>query len=569
MARTLQNTIDDGSTRMGQTGRVTRTTATPANTQTTPTPKTVIPKTSTPTIIDDSGNTIKIPAGATIKDLGNVIQQSAPMSAPIAPMTPMAPTIPPPATAVSTPKPPVMGNTGSYVVPATPKLLEQRPDRYRFNPASETGGAKWLVSASPNIAPVELVLGEPLKNVIPLLKANGVIVKVGDVHIISPETLKAILESRNPHYDTVANGEVLGAVMGKTVPIIEIDASALKAAGDEQDGVAKYAGVSSVDYIYESELVNGIPMGLIDQINYTLNTRIPRPYDTFEVYNITLEANYSIDRLKIDNKQADGTLDQKKLDNFLLGVNDRMFGLTTDFNKIKRLFYEGTVPQSSGAFRITRQANTTNPDDSNKAAKSSYIIKEPTPLAATQETPTQAAAQTAATPSGPTPAEIQAQVDNAVKAALAAQATAATTAQATATASANAAAERDRKIAQWIGYGFTNADKVALKQPKRPTNFFGSSNTDNVTRGTRTVNVNIIWGYSITQKARVVDPANWTSSADRNKLIEFYGIAPPNIGLAEVFKQKWYGDRNRERMADLLILAEDIAGIERETNKFY
>jgi hypothetical protein len=137
--------------------------------------------------------------------------------------------------------------------------IEQNPERYTKKED------KWIVSALPEeptkeqiavIKPLELEAGKPIDKdkLVPLLAVNGIVVKINDFYIISPQTLSDIKDSNNPHYDIIENGKVLEVTIGKTIPIIELSDKHLVAIGNTLDIANKNAGVKSVDYIYETEL---------------------------------------------------------------------------------------------------------------------------------------------------------------------------------------------------------------------------------------------------------------------------------------------------------------------------
>jgi hypothetical protein len=209
--------------------------------------------------------------------------------------------------------------------------IEQNPTRYKKKED------KWVISALPEeptkeqiaiIKPLELEVGKPIDKdkLIPLLAVDGIVVKVNDLYIISPQTLSDIKDSNNPHYDIVENGKVLEVSIGKTVPIIEISDKQLEAIGNTRDIANKNAGVLEVDYIYETELEKGIPIGLVNQINYTLSPDISRPSDKFKTLDWALQSErnptaYDLSQLKIDTSQDKSkSLDTKKMETFLKGV---------------------------------------------------------------------------------------------------------------------------------------------------------------------------------------------------------------------------------------------------------
>jgi len=210
---------------------------------------------------------------------------------------------PPPVTTPVTPPTPTATELPIPVYDGTvvTRPIQTHPERYSVMDTN------WGISAKPEgkgeakeINPIQLPKGRrpELK---PVLKANGIVVKAGEHYLISPETLAVINQSRNPHYDVAENGRILNAPMGKTIPIVEVNISNLEASGSRRDIVNSFAGVKSVDYIYESEQsIAGIPVGIVDQVNYTINQAMERPMDGFDVYKLALTADYSIEQLKIE-----------------------------------------------------------------------------------------------------------------------------------------------------------------------------------------------------------------------------------------------------------------------------
>ena len=236
------------------------------------------------------------------------------------------------------------------------KTISQNPDRYSKQ------GAQWVISASPDIQPIYLPIGVSLSNLKPLIKANGIVVKVGEDYLCSTNTLNEIKVSNNPHYDIVANGEVIvkdkRVTIGKTIKIIELDISRLQTIAELQDTRGVKAGVSSVEYIYEGDKTDGVPNNLITQINYTLNQDSIRGLDTYTLYQLKLAppAAYSLDALDIVLQPQNELLDMPKLKVFTEGVRERLTLLRKDFNMIKEMFFNGTLPLNIGKVEITAQS---------------------------------------------------------------------------------------------------------------------------------------------------------------------------------------------------------------------
>lgn len=257
----------------------------------------------------------------------------------------------------------------------------QNPNRYiRTNDG-------WLVSSisdSPNgnvngeIRPVTIPKGTliPNSSIYTVLDVDGIVIQIDDKYLISPTTMLAIGASNNPHWDYQQNGSVMGKKIGCSVPIIRIDVSKLVESGNGQDLRIANAGVESVDYIYETELEMGIPIGLINQLNYTLNESTTRPGDSFSLWDMNLgdDTLYSIQALNITTAQEDGKLDTQKLEEFLSQLGTRLGELRKDFNSIKGTFYNGEPPINKGLIRFTnRVASTESTQDS---APQQRVFKE-------------------------------------------------------------------------------------------------------------------------------------------------------------------------------------------------
>ena len=272
--------------------------------------------------------------------------------------------------------------------------IEQNPTRYKKKED------KWVISALPEeptkeqiaiIKPLELKIGKPIDKdkLVPLLAVNGIVVKLNDFYIISEQTLSDIKNSQNPHYDIVENGKVLGVSIGKTVPIIEISDKQLEAIGNTRDIANKNAGVLEVDYIYETELEKGIPIGLINQINYTLSPDISRPSDKFKTLDWALQSErnptvYDLSQLKIDTSQDKSkSLDTKKLATFLTGVDARLQIIRKDFDDIKQCFMNAVLPGLSS----TTWDLVATTDSSNDTSEKPQTISKTSTIVSVGDTP--------------------------------------------------------------------------------------------------------------------------------------------------------------------------------------
>jgi hypothetical protein len=273
------------------------------------------------------------------------------------------------------------------------KTISQNPDRYFKQ------GDSWVISAnsdSPNkgVTPLTLTIIPLPFTLKPYLLSDGIIVKAGEHYLISQVTLNEIEKSANPHYDAKQNGVVIvkdkEVKIGKTIPIIEIVIDNLSTIGDARDIRNRNAGIASVDYIYEGEMLDGVPKGLIDQINYTIVQDIDRPMDKFSIYELQLGDDvsvYNILPLNVSTAQVDGTLDKGKLNTFLSDIKTRLKILNEDFQMIKGVFLEGKEPATLGRVNLEIMAETNPPEESNQ------IVYKYSTTTGVQTTPQQTTAE--------------------------------------------------------------------------------------------------------------------------------------------------------------------------------
>jgi hypothetical protein len=249
------------------------------------------------------------------------------------------------------------------------KLISQNPERY------SKVGSSWVISAnadSPNkgVTPLSLPIGVQLSNLKPLIKADGIIVKVDESYLCSLNTLNLIKESNNPHYDIVQNGSVMvkdkEVIVGKTIKIIELNVASLTAIMASRDTLNLNAGAVDVVYGPETQLVEGIPQGLIDQINYTLDKVSERPKDEYSIYdfyslvdyvNNPKATHYKITPLLVKTQQEETIFDPTKLREYLIEVGDKLKLLENDFNLIQDIFYEAKLPNNPISYTEKVQAS--------------------------------------------------------------------------------------------------------------------------------------------------------------------------------------------------------------------
>ena len=251
------------------------------------------------------------------------------------------------------------------------KPISQNQERY------SKVGSSWVISASKDIKPITLPIGVALSNLKPLIKADGIIIKVGDDYLCSLATINLIKDSNNPHYDIIQNGMVMvkdkEVIVGKTIKIIELNINKLTDIMLSRDTLNLNAGAVDVVYGPETGLVAGVPQGIIDQINYTLDTGSERPKDEYSIFdfysmvdyiNNPKAAHYKIAPLLVKTQQEETIFDPKKLREYLIEVADKLKLLEIDFNLIQDIFYEAKLPNNPISYTEIAQAS---PDiDTNK-----------------------------------------------------------------------------------------------------------------------------------------------------------------------------------------------------------
>lgn len=410
------------------------------------------------------------------------------------------------------------------------------PNRYGI------AGGEWSITAkgvgaNPKIVPLRFRFGTR-PELIPLLRVNGIAVEVEGRYLVSPQTLADIRNSRNPHYDIVQNGTLLKTAMGKSVPVIRLDVEKLRQSGVKRDVENAKAGVRSVDYIYETPTVYGIPEGIINQINATLDPNTERPADSFQVWNMKLKGDYSTNKLKTYPLTTDGKLDKPKVKI----LNDLIFGRMNNFhadvNMIKGLYFKGLLPveNRNGSVPYTRLARVV---DGELETVTNYVTRVLTPvpiLTSTKAEVKELAAQAAGTTGG-------------VKAGINPKTGAPTDTKAVKTTGDESAALLNR----WRGYGFTTSEAAEIRRYAKA----GGAPFIRVADGTVVGIGSARFGPDLCRKARIVLPLN---SEDRRLWEEFYGI-----GLSD----KEYSDANQLRIADLLHLANLVEGLELKSGKNY
>lgn len=273
------------------------------------------------------------------------------------------------------------------------KTISQNPDRY-----SKVGNS-WVISASKDITPITLPIGASITNLKPLIKADGIIVKLDEDYLCSLNTLNLIKESNNPHYDIIQNGMVKvkdkEVIVGSTIKIIELNLNSLNDIMDSRDTLNLNAGAIDVVYGPETNLVAGVPQGIIDQINYTLDKESERPSDEYSIFdfysmvdwnNNSNAEHYKITPLLVQTQQADTIFDPTKLKTYLQIVAEKLQLLEDDFNLIQDIFYEAKIPSNATSYTETQQASPDTDTNKNHTIRRFYrstIGFQDTPLGQT------------------------------------------------------------------------------------------------------------------------------------------------------------------------------------------
>ena len=264
------------------------------------------------------------------------------------------------------------------------KPINQNEERYI------TKSDRYQISATSSIKPLDLPFGEMPENLFPVLEVDGIIVNVGEYKLVSQATLDSIKESNNPHYDIKDNGEVKGKKIGQTIPSITLNMDKLLSVIKERDIQNRIAGVVDVEYVTEGDIVGetNIPLNLVQQINYTLNSDIDRPMDTYTLAELQLsdESNYDLTGIEIVTRQSNEQIfDNTKLEIFLTDIKKRMQALGKDFDTIKDIHYSGLIPNDVDTFSITKMATSEDVQE----ADDFQIVYKSSKLVSVEKTPAQ------------------------------------------------------------------------------------------------------------------------------------------------------------------------------------
>lgn len=259
--------------------------------------------------------------------------------------------------------------------------LQQNQRRY----FKEDNGYK--ISAKAGLTPVTIQVLEDdldIEGVLPF-DIKGVIIYLRNYnrYLASSELLETLADSVsiNPHYTYKEHSKVLGARMGKTIPIIPIDTLKILEEIEKQKGKIPFSGVKDVEW----EINGNDTSGLIKQIIWTLSPNAEKPLDTYKVFDLNLSADYSIDAIPVEPLDKDARVPEDKLANNIKIINDRLAQLNSDFQAIKDIFYFGKItPTSTTKYTILAAADSGDDISVQVVSKSSTAVDKQ-PLVSTSQ----------------------------------------------------------------------------------------------------------------------------------------------------------------------------------------
>jgi hypothetical protein len=234
--------------------------------------------------------------------------------------------------------------------------LQQNPQRY-----SSKGGVYTISSQSEAVgkATIKPVVLNKISDVVISIDSlldiaiKGVIVRIEDLNMwmASPNLVRDLEDSlsMNPHYTYEEFTSILGAKMGKSIPILKVNLKPLRESIIKEKIKGSFAGVKSVDWaLADDDTIRG----LIEQINWTLTSTFPKPKDSYSVFDLNLSGDYSIDALKITPLDENARINEEVLASNLKIINERLAQLRNDFNSIKDTFYFGNSSGTSTKYKV-------------------------------------------------------------------------------------------------------------------------------------------------------------------------------------------------------------------------
>ena len=259
--------------------------------------------------------------------------------------------------------------------------LQQNQKRY-FKEDS-----RYKISAKAGLTPVTIQILEDdldIEGVLPF-DIRGVIIYLRNYnrYLASSELLETLADSVsiNPHYTYKEHSKVLGARMGKTIPIIPIDTLKILEEIEKQKGKIPFSGVKDVEWEINGENLSG----LIKQIIWTLSPNAEKPLDTYRVFDLNLSADYSITAIPVEPLDKDARVPEDKLANNIKIINDRLAQLNSDFQSIKDIFYFGKITPTSTTKYTTLASADSGDDISVQVVSKSSTVVDKQPLISTSQ----------------------------------------------------------------------------------------------------------------------------------------------------------------------------------------
>lgn len=239
------------------------------------------------------------------------------------------------------------------------QIPQQNPQRYSKE------GNLYKISASDEIEPVLIeVLDETdleIEGILPF-DIRGIIIYLRDYnrYIASNELVDTLAESvsLNPHYTYKEHSKVMGAKMGRTIPIISIDTNKVLTEIEKQKAKVLFSGVKEVEWEINGEDTSN----LINQIIWTLSPNAPKPLDTYTTWDLNLSGDYSVTKIPIEPLDENARIPEDKLSANLEIINGRLKTLNSDFNRIKDIFYFGKVSGTSTTRHTVLSASDSGDD---------------------------------------------------------------------------------------------------------------------------------------------------------------------------------------------------------------
>lgn len=228
---------------------------------------------------------------------------------------------------------------------------EQNPQRYSSKDGVYTISAQSEAVGKAQIKPLEIKkVSDKVISLESLLDVSikGVIVWIEELGIwmASPNLVEDLRDSVsvNPHYTYEELSPVLGAKMGKSIPILKVKISPIRESIGKEKIKGSFAGVKSVDWALSDD---DTIKGLIEQINWTLTPSLNKPKDRYSIFDLNLLGDYSVNALQITPLDENARINEEVLSANLKVINDRLVQLRADFNSIKDTFYFGNSTNTS------------------------------------------------------------------------------------------------------------------------------------------------------------------------------------------------------------------------------